>query len=165
MRNLDLKAIWPESSGCEYYTKDVKAITGGKVLYIGSSTDGIKVVTVQCNKNECLRYCNLTKVNVKVDDVIRKDALIGSVHSFVKVEYCTSWQDRSHTATRVYNKTYYLQDPGPIFADKYAIEVQTDVDVVTEQSSTVKLTSAQVAEFSNNRGDNIVEFQSSNIFI
>lgn len=157
MRTLNLKAIWPESSGCEYYIKEVKAFTGGKITFIGTD-NGVSVVTVQCNSNECLRYSNLKEISVQVNQTVKEDDLIGSVYSFAKLEYCTAWKQNSTRVIRVYNKTYYLQDPMPFIRGEYKILVHQDVKVVAGPSSLVKLTPAQIAEFGNSRGDNIVEF-------
>lgn len=156
MRNLNLKAIWPKSSGCEYYTKEVRAFTAGTITFIGSD-DGVSVVTVQCNSNECLRYSNLKEVSVKVDQTVKEGDLIGTVYSSAKLEYCTAWKGSSTSVIRVYNKTYYLQDPTPFLKGDYKILVHINVRSVAGPSALIKLTPAQIAEFGNSRGDNVVE--------
>ena len=156
MRNLRLKAIWPECTGCQYYTKEVISFNKGKVIYIGSSS-GVYVVVVQCNSNECLRYLNLETVAVKLNDHVDGSTLIGTVHSFAELQYCATWKNDSTSVIRVYSKTYYLQDPMPFVRGVYEIQCYTDPTIVTEVGKVIKLSSAQKAEFGNSRGDRVVD--------
>ena len=153
---MNIRRTWPEIPGCEFDATSVKSISQGTVIYIGAS-DGRYVVNVQSNANECIRYCHLKSVSVKLNDLVSTDTTIGQADKYVRVEYCTTFTKNKYVV-RVYDQTYYKQDPSAILSGSYDIISYQSKQVKSDVSDTIKLTSLQLAEFGNSRGDNIVEF-------
>ena len=152
----DVRRTWPEIPGYEYFTSEVKCLASGKVIFIGSA-DGGYVVNVQSNADECIRYCHLKTCTVSTNDNVEIGQEIGRADRYARIEYCTV-RDPNVNVVRIYNKTYYKQDPTPIITDNYEIITSVPIDFASNVAQTIKLTPAQLAEFGNSRGDNIVEF-------
>ena len=153
---MDVKRTWPEIPGIEYVATSVKSVCEGTVIYVGAS-DGRYVVNVQSNSNECIRYCRLKSVNVKINDKVGLDTVIGQADKFVRLEYCTTFV-KSNYVVRIYNRTYYKQDPRPLLEGQYEVIPYHSKNIRSDPASDIKLTQLQIAEFGNSRGDNIVEF-------
>ena len=153
---MKIRREWPEIPGVEYYTDDVKAAADGTVLYIGKQ-NGLYVVTVQCNANECLRYCNLKTCDVDLNDSITEGSVIGIANKYVCIEYCTTG-NKNRYVVRIYNKTYFKQNPMDILEGKYDVLPYKPRNIISGTKKYIQLTPSQQSEFGNSRGDNIVEF-------
>lgn len=154
---MDIKAKWPKITGCEYYDTEAKSIVSGKVLFIGRS-DKYYVVNIQCNSSECVRYGHLLNTNVKLNDMVKEGTVIGKADKYVLFEYCTVAKGDSKWPVRLYNKTYFKQNPMNLLESKYEVITNLGVDVVKGGGTLIKLSPEQQIEFGNNKGDNTVEF-------
>ena len=135
----------------------IKNMFKGKVVLIGAFGSIISVV-VQSSHFELIRYSNIYKVAVSLNQILEPGDLIGYVKGKVIVEYCTSFQDDSFAPVRVYDRTFYKQSIKDILEERYELQYQEDVWYAPPPSGPAEFTEEQRKEFFNCRGDNIVEF-------
>ena len=91
-KNIDKNIIrkWPDCTGVDITTNKVYNICKGVVVFVGMSVENKFVVNVQIDSTQMVRYCNLKSENVKPNQPVDSNALIGEADKFVRIEYCSS---------------------------------------------------------------------------
>lgn len=160
----------PYHTGLDIFADDVYSVCKGVVLFVGNNGKH-KSVSVQIDANQCVRYCNLLEVYVEPGQAIVLDTHVGKADKFIHFEYCTRTRPIfSHVVSnvRIGTQTYYKQNPRTFIEEQFPIEVAYpgNYTVVTDGGEyfDYKFDENQDSEFSDNRGDDYVEFEASHIY-
>ena len=106
-------------TGCDITAHNVYSICDGVVINIAKEQAGTFVVTVQYDNNRCVRYGNLSDVEVSLGKPIVDGQMVGRAAKSVHFEYCLKNQT-SRFPFRVGSATYYKTDPIQIIRDEIA---------------------------------------------
>lgn len=153
-----------QHTGIDIVTTDVYSICNGVVIHIGKEIKTNKYeITVQYNAKICVRYCNLSTVNIRAGSIVMDGDLLGCSEDFVHFEYVTTLANGSKHIVRVGKVTYYKQDPEPILLGKIVLPKNTYSEIVIVNSDTmfndVVFTDDMLNEFNgDNRGEPYVQF-------
>ena len=138
---------------------EVYSLTEGLVISV-SDYRGIYAVTVQCNHQECIRYCNLKDTPLKIDDKINAEDFIGNTaEHYVHIEYCTTTQDDSIWTVRVGGISYYKHDPEKVVSGEYEpMSLKSLAAGSAIEFGEYSFSDDQEAEFSESRGRIISDY-------
>ena len=100
------------NTGCDIIASEVYSACFGVVIQVGHTTQ--YTVTVQYDANSCVRYANLTDVDVSPGEPITTGRLIGHADEFVRVEYATQSTEFTRWPVHIGTETYYKVDPESI---------------------------------------------------
>lgn len=100
-------------SGVTLEAKDVYNAFGGKVMNVNKDNNKYSII-VQLDSDNCIKYSNLSNLNVKLGDVLNSGDLIGNCKKSVVVEYAN--RSESKFPVRIMKTTLYKQDPTDILS-------------------------------------------------
>lgn len=101
-------------TGIDLRCKTVYSVCYGVVIELGRNDTGHYHVTVQYDKDRCVRYMHLKSESVTLGGVIPIGAEIGIADSYVHFEYLTRSEGEPSLPVRISNVTYYRHDPTAI---------------------------------------------------
>lgn len=101
-------------TGIDLECKKVYSVCYGVVIELGMHDDGYYYVTVQYDKNKCVRYMHLKSESVLLGGVVAKEDEIGEANKYVHFEYMTVDKGSSIWGVRIDRRTYYKQNPTTI---------------------------------------------------
>lgn len=104
------------TTGAILKINDVFSISPGTVVDVGKdSSTGLYVITVQYQADMWFRYCNLSRVDVTLNQLLMSGSRIGvAFRGEMRFEYCNLTPSRY--VNRIANITTYKQDPMTILS-------------------------------------------------
>ena len=145
-------------TGVDVQGSDVHSICDGVVIQLGQATNKTYAITVQYSTNQCVRYSNLSSVDVSAGQIVEKGQLLGQCKEFVHFEYLTTYIDSSQIFTvRIGTQTYYKHDPqciidGSILLSGSGLKNITIIND-SDKVNIIHITGDMDKEFTGNRGD------------
>lgn len=108
----------PYHTSIEIKADKVYSVSSGKVVCIRNEANNTLSVSILVNKNQLVRYCNLTGVDLYLYSEVSVGDFIGTVNKYVSFEYCTEQQGNSKWPVRFENYQFFKQDPSAIVDGK-----------------------------------------------
>lgn len=98
-------------TGIDLQCTTVYSVCYGVVIELGMHDEGYYFVTVQYDKDNCVRYMHLKSESVTLGSLVAKDDEIGEANKYVHFEYLTSKEGQPSLPVRIDTVTFYKQNP------------------------------------------------------
>lgn len=112
-------------TGCDIAAENIYSVCNAVVINIAKQREGTFIVTAQYNKDKCVRYGNLSRLDVKLGQPIMDGQLVGKAAKSVHFEYCVKYET-SKFPFRVGSQTYYKLDPTEVIAGERSLSLSRE---------------------------------------
>lgn len=145
-------------TGVDVYGSNIYSICEGVVIQLSQACNKTYALTIQYSSKQCVRYSNLSSVDVTSGQIIEMGQLLGQCKKFVHFEYLTTSVDNIQVFTvRIGTQTYYKHDPQCIIDGSILLSGSglTNVKIINDLNDVqiVPITEDIEKEFTGNRGD------------
>ena len=83
----------------------------GSVIDVSDYDNRTKIVTLQYDSDQIIRYANLSEVYVDVNYEVNPWEAVGWSNNYIHVEYGTAWKKNARWSIKLLRNVWYKQDP------------------------------------------------------